>query len=749
MKLTPRMVSTGIKDSSKRPLVPQPEQIPQHLPLIYSLAERGTGEPQMAIGDAMLARYGSATFDQNSAYYTHQTALCKVITRNGNQVMFKRLIPANAKKALLRLSLELIPTELPVYERTSDGGIRYSQAGPLGTPIVSETINGYRGVWYLGVDHYVGTAKNFGQGTIRDTFRLGSVTGSGGQPLGIYRDQNALPVVGESKLYPILDMEVDTHGAYGNRLGLRIQTPTSRDVNPLQIDIVEVIKAFLYRFGLVERDVTALTPNTTATTLDEAYLDLGFPQDLVHPRIETRSLSFEDNMIDSYAIDDVGFIPVNAPFGAIKVYHEYLGEVLNRLTQGELIGGVAIKGEKDYDVLAADYGRTGAHAFTDTNNAHLFNLFNGVDVNGVPYFASDLNSGSVFGGINIGPDTILYASGGDDGLAVLPNGKPNKLENLRMFDEMVRNEASTFGSGEYPLLDIAKYPISAVWDSGYSVDTKTALLRIMARRQDVFVVLTTQSVADYVGSPIPENWKRVPVNTESEELSLLDVLSQAALLYPESTINNTPACRAAVVGHAGELITESGRQILPLTFDLAHKVSKYMGASDGRWVNGSAFDSETGKLVEIQKNINLTSKTTTAYDRAWANGLIWVQNWDRASQFYPSYQTVYPDETSVLNSLIVSLGMCTIQKVAFDVWKSLTGNGALNDRQLIQRSDELIRNKTVDRFDGRLVVVPRTQFTPSDIENGNSWSAEITVYANTERTLQFSTTVARRMSELQ
>ena len=172
MKLTPRLVSTGIKDSSKRPITPQPEQIPQHLPLIYALAERGSDEPQIVIGESMLARYGSTSFDYNSAYYTHQTALCKVITRNGNQVMFKRLIPPTAKKALLRLSLELVPSSVPVYERTSDGNIRYTQSGPLGVPVVQETVNGYRGVWRLGTVDYVGTAKNFGLATMRDTFRL-------------------------------------------------------------------------------------------------------------------------------------------------------------------------------------------------------------------------------------------------------------------------------------------------------------------------------------------------------------------------------------------------------------------------------------------------------------------------------------------------------------------------------------------------------------------------------------------------
>lgn len=749
MKYTPRFQTTGIRDESRVPVTPQPEQIPQHLPEIFILAERGRLEPQLGISTAMVSHYGSSTFDINSPYYTHQTALASVITANGNNVMFKRLITNSAKKALLRLSLELVPCQLPVYARTSDGGIRYTEQGPLGVPVVTETINGYRAIWHLGTANYDADEKVYGQASIVETFRLGSIQNVGGtKSLGVYKNAAGEDVVGNSVLYPIFDMEVDTHGAYGDRMGIRIQTPNSRSVNPLQTDIVDVIKAYLYRVSLIERNANALTSTVLPTVLNESYLDVTLPSDIVHPRFTTRQLSFEVNLVDQYSNDTTGFLETTPPFGGVHIYHDYLGEVLTRLTQGETIGGVAIKGEKDYDSAALVHGRTASQRFSDADNIHLFNLFNGVDINGVPYFASDFSSGSTFGGINIGPDTTLYASGGNDGLATLPNGKADKLENLRIFDSLVQAEVTSFGTGEYPMLDIAKYPISAIWDSGFSIDTKFAMLNVMAKRQDVMVILATHSVADYIGASVKENWKKVGPNTESEEQSILLVLQQAALLYPESTIHNTPACRAAIVGHCGEVTVLPGRQILPLTLDLAHKVSKYMGAGDGRWVNGSAFDSEEGKIVSIQKKINLTSKTSTAYDNSWSNGLVWVQNWDRASQFFPSYQTVYPDETSVLNSLITAFGMCTIQKVAFDVWKSLTGNGALNQRLLIQRSDDLIRKKTVDRFDGRFVIVPKTLFTPADLESGNSWSAEIHVYANTDRTLQFSTTVAHRMSDL-
>lgn len=748
MKMTPRFSTTGIKDTSTRTITPQPEQTPQHLPLIYILAERGGKEPQIAVGDSALARYGRASFNNNSAYHTHQTTLANIIMANGNAVMFQRLIPAGAKKAMLRLSLELIPAQIPVYERTSDGSIRITQAGPLGQPIVDHMVNGYRGIWHVGVADYVGNDKLFSRGRILDTFRLGSVTSTGGMELGVYKDASDNDVVGESMLYPILDMEVESEGKYGDRQGLRLQIPTTRDASPLSIDLVESIRSYLYRFSLVERAEIDLTTTVIQNINGENYMDLGLPEDVIHPRFN-RSMSFADNMVDMYTTDTAGIVPVAAPFGRVHVYQDYLAEVLNRLTQGETIGGVEIKGEKDYDTTAAAYGRSAALQFADVTNMHLFNLFSGLDINGVPYFASDLNSGTAFGGVNLGPDTILYASGGDDGLPMMANGKPDKLEILRLFDGMVKTEALSFGQGEFPLLDMAKYPISAVWDSGFSVDTKLALLTIMARRKDTFVFLATQSAADYIGAATPENWKKIPVNSESDEQSLLEVLQNAALLYPESEIHNTPACRCAVVGHAGEVITQPGRQIMPLTAELAHKVSRYMGAGNGRWTNGQAFDSEEKKIVEIQKKINLTSKTAQTYDKSWTNGLIWVQNWDTHSQFFPAYQTVYPDETSVLNSLITALGMCTIQKVAFNTWKYLTGNGSLTDRQLTQRSDELIRKDTVDRFDNRLVVIPSTQLTPADIENGVSWTAVIDVYANNDRTLQFSTTVAHRMTDLQ
>ena len=173
MKATPRTILNGIKDLSRRPIVREPEQLPQHLPLIFLLAERGPETPQVAGGDSFLQLYGDETLNYRSKYITHQSVLFDYINREGNMCMIKRIIPTNAKKAMLRLSAEVIPALVPQYERNTDGSIKIS--GSTGLPI-QETypsghssagqlifVVGHRIIWHVGTADYPETLTVAGE----------------------------------------------------------------------------------------------------------------------------------------------------------------------------------------------------------------------------------------------------------------------------------------------------------------------------------------------------------------------------------------------------------------------------------------------------------------------------------------------------------------------------------------------------------------------------------------------------------
>ena len=816
-KATPRPILKGIKDLSRRKLVVEPEQLPQHLPHIYLLTERGPTLPQVAIGDSFAQLYGINSLDLRSKFTTHATVLAKTIMANGNTCMIQRVKPATAKTSLLRLSLELIPAELPVYERDSDGNYVYNADGdpiPEVSGVTPVTTMGYRGVWHTSLTGYLTAEKELGAGTVKTNYRPGTTTA------GSIDLSTLLVAYGGarhgSKLYPILDLEVSSFGSYGDRVGIGIQAPNADDLAPGDFATMNAVESYLYRLTCVERPENSATGQIIERTNGDSTIDIVLKDGVIHPRT-SEQLSLTDAFLAAYQeLDDPTVVPNYGPFGRIHLYRSNLDAVLERLVvggetvtpAGAGVGETAIvsSGEQSWDATADDFGRP---AFTGKPSRRtLFNLFTGKDQYGVPYWAFDVSNSVAFGGVSFqGAATYHYAQGGSDGLIDDANGKPDLLANTSILDELVGIECGAYGSSEAHLLDDAKYPHSTFWDSGFSLPTKERMLVPISRRKDVNVILSTQAVGDYTGDAItgstgaligtntdrllvdtvtlinktvmtiPANtivhgtafvptgryyvevttgtigWELTPwvaqaANTASTEVNNAGYLASMAKNYPEAEIYGTPVCRAAVVGRCGVLLNSEYRGILPLTIDVADKVSKYMGAAVGRWTGGAAFDESPNNQVSMFRDVNITWQPDNVYNDSWDNGLIWVQNFDRRAQFYPAFQTVYPDDTSVLNSLITMMACCELEKVAQRTWRELTGNSKLTKDQFIERSNALITSKTIDRFDGRFVVQPETFYTEADDARGYSWSCNIHIYANNMKTVGTFTVVAHRMEDL-
>lgn len=813
LKATPRAILKGIQDLSRRTPVLEAEQLPQHLPHIYLLTERGPTLPQVAIGDGLTTLYGTNVLDLRSPYATHQTVLASKVMANGNFCMVQRLKPAAAKTALLRLSAEVIPAEIFLYERNLDGSYVIGLDGLPKHVTVPDgdggfdnvTVIGTRIVWHTTLDPYATVAKEFGKGVAVE-YRDGDTIG-GTMELSTLVD-GSNPVV--STLYPILDLEVSSFGDYGNRVGLRLEAPNADDVAPGDYALMGAIGAYLYRFICVERPVNSATPISKDTIAGELSLDLTFKENVFHPSTGL-PLSFDDTFIDAYtSLDDPSIPPVYGPFGRSHVYHSNLATILNMVIEGGDFQTNTVIGEKDYDTTAAAFGRSAAIRFTDKpENQQLLNLFTGIDQNGVPYWSLDVSNSVTFGGVSFGNNQVVYATGGSDGLPLDSNGKPDAKQILSIYDELAGIEMANYGDLEAKLLDVAKYPHSTFWDSGFSLATKKKMLVPMSRRKDIWVVLSTQMLGDYSGeaiagtgtavgtdglvldfgagettefyndtfvtipaglltdgdnNPVPAGryranfldtdwtltpWEYQEANTISQETAYAVLLRTMASTFPESEIYGTPVCRVSIVGHCGKLLNTTYRGgILPLTIELADKVSRYMGAGTGNWTNGFAFDENPNNVVSNFRDINHIWKPAATYNGDWDAGLVWVQSFDRRSVFFPGLQTAYPDDTSVLNSIITVAACCFLEKVSQLVWRLLSGNSSLTNGQFIERSDRLINENVKDRFDGRFVIVPETFYTAADEQRGFSWSCKIHIYANNMKTVGSMTVVAHRMSDL-
>ncbi len=757
LKATPRAILRGIQDLSRRSPVVENELLPQHLPHVYLLTERGPTLPQVAIGDGLVQLYGTNVLDLRSKYTTHQTVLAANVMATGNFCMVQRIKPTNAKTALLRLSAEIIPCEVTLYARNPDGSYQVNGAGakiPVTTPdgdggVVISKVIGHRVVWHTGVAAYAPVNKAYGAANTITGHRDGSVT-VGGTKLSTLFSAGTTPVT--SNLYPIMDFEVSSFGEYGNRVGLRLSAPNADDLEAGDYATMNEIGSFLYRLGCVERPVNSATPLVTETNGGEATIDVSFKDNVYHPQ-SGLPLSFNELFIDSYqSLDDPTVVPKFGPFGRAHIYKTQLNEVLTALCAGGTKQNNLTIGEGLYDTTALPFGRTADIQFTGrVDNYPLLNLFTGVDQNGVPYFTFNVNDSVLFGGVALGDSNVHYATGGDDGLSVDVNGKPDTLANLQIFDELVGLELANYGYGEAKLLDVAKYPHSTFWDSGFSIETKKKMLVPMSRRKDVWVVLATQAVAEYTNpsTPSASQWAYQEANDVETENAIAVNLRTIAGNYPESEIYGTPVCRVAIVGHCGTLLNTTYRGgLLPLTIDLATKVARYMGNGTGSWANGFGFDESPNNIVSDFRDINHIWKSVDTYNKDWDAGLVWVQSFDRRSVFYPGIQTAYPDDTSVLNSLITVAACCFLEKVSQLVWRALSGTSRLTNGQFIERSNRLIVSNTQDRFDGRFIIQPETFYTPADAQRGFSWGTKIHIYANNMKTVGTMTIVAHRLEDL-
>lgn len=738
-KGTPVAVMHGIKDISARARLPEIESYPQHLPQVYILSERGDTLPQIVGGTAFNEIYGSHSLEYSSAYANHSTVLLTKLLSAANLSLVQRIKLPGASTASLRITAEVIPTEVQLYQRDDAGQFVYTNDPingrvrvPDGDPIV-----GLRIVFHIGNALYPTDQKAFGTARITTAARTGDTKG-----IDNTTQLSSFGADVESTLYPILEFNANSFGEFGDRLGIRIDTPHADSPAPANVSLIEAVKAFIYRFTLVER----AKANSTYTIVETAGQDTSFEavlkDNVVNPRLTTQ-MSMADTFVPAYEItNDSGTQTAPGPFSEVKVYDDSINTLLTLLTQGGTVSGKAVLGEKAYDLESSLYGRT--YPFADAANKHLLNLFTGVDYNNVPYHSFEVDNAQLFGGVSFTNGSVHYAQGGSDGLVYDENGRPDKLANLKAFDLAVRHELTNWGDLDAKMLDAAYYPVSTLWDSGYSLETKKAMLTPMGKRKDVYVVLSTEAVADWVDPLDDETFQLMPQNTLTQEIAIGAMLAGAAQLLPESELYGTSACRCLIVGQSGKLADGTWAGWLPLTIDLAEKVARYMGAADGYWKPAYRFDESPGNQVTSFVKVNNTYRNLGNANRSWDANIIYVQNYSRDRLYYPALQTVYDDDTSVLNSFLTMSACCNLERVAQSTWRDITG-GEYTQPQVIERSNRLITERTEGRYDGRYIITPRTYYSEADVRRGYSYNADIKIEAPNMVTVGQFTIIADRL----
>lgn len=473
IRATPRAILNGIADGSGRDISNVEERLPGHLPLLFIMSQRGPDTVEYVEENSPVRIYGNKTFVEGSEYFTHQTNLLKRFLAKGNSVMVQRIVPPGATKAMIRLSVELVPTEMKEYELNADGSIKYKiDENGISVPIVKGTFIGTRLVWHASINPEGVIPKEqqeYRQGKIIDGFRDGSVRAVDDTPL------TTLEGV-KSSLYPIMDIQIRDFGKFGNKIGLYISDITSDGVDAL--NQMSNINDFLYRIRVVELDESNL-PVLQRTATRENYITVSLSDD-----------SYDPNTGFNYAITSV----LGEKYQLLKdiyIYQSNLKEVTDKLINGYTKDGIEVVGENTDSYNSTDYLLLNGKV----------NIFHAIDTQGQSYKTFTAADSYKFLGVDLTKDYIL-GQGGNDGLVVKPTGEHDILANLQIFDNGVNRYLSNWAIDNALLQDPAKNPFTTLWDSGFSLETKKAFAVPMSKRSDIWAVISTFMVADYVGPPI-------------------------------------------------------------------------------------------------------------------------------------------------------------------------------------------------------------------------------------------------------
>lgn len=506
----------------------------------------------------------------------------------------------------------------------------------------------------------------------------------------------------QSNYYPILDGMVSWRGAEGDNIGLRLEAPTALSSNPTRTDIIERIGAFLYRIQFVERKSSRTAPTVIRTISGMEQETFALQEGVIQPDDET-DLSFGKVVVDAYEYNETGNTPIFAPMDQMHLYQKNIDEVVK--------------------MLYASESKVNKDLLTDVEFVEgQMNIFTGVDYNGIPYQTIEVLDADQ-GGVIFDGTSTFYAIDGSDGDV-----------NWDTFDALAKQQFESFGRMGEDLEDMAFYPFSIVYDIGYKVDTKKAMANVLSLRPDVMIIASTHT------------WKGVELNVD-EESSMGAMLRNYYRLHPESVLYNTPACRAAVFMQYGESIEAPSLGKVPLTLEVANKLATYMGASDGV-IRGTRIDNNPGNVVTTMRKINKTYRNATVRDRDWENGLNYVQTYNRNSNFFPAWGTIYNNDRSVWRSLINVIIGCDLTRVCYRLWAETTGTTGMDETLFLKLMGERFLEYTTGRYNDHVTVKGRFYLDKEDGYNGFSYHGDISLIGDPGMTVgTFTITGLRRNTE--
>jgi hypothetical protein len=550
-------------------------------------------------------------------------------------------------------------------------------------------VAGYLGKWVVEPIPTADGARAFGIGTIGpgDQVDSGSAT--------------------QSDRYPVMDFMVSSEGEWGNDKGIALWALTQMTNTPVDTRLITDQKAYPFQLAVKSRPDRLTTPSTVTTLSGTPAITFSLKPGL-RDRNTSQQLYLGDVFVKAYQDTATpGFSPTIADFDRFKLYDNNVTTVLSKIYAAELP-----EADMFSDIDGSD------------DEMYRINPFTAVSSYGAPYHTFQLVTGAP-NSVRLSETGVMFAQGGSDGTMTDD-----------VFADLVLAKLLEYGDKNSQRQDSVNNPENMFWDSGLPLKVKQVLGNFISNRKDTFVMASTHVVG---GADLTDEQER------SVAISLLASLQN----YPESEYYATPTVRASIIAGSGYLLNSNYTKALPISIDRAEKWSLYMGASNGKWVPNYKPDVNPNNCVTMLRDLNVPFRPATARYKDWDAGMVWPEPYSMDMAYFPQHQTVYPDDTSVLNSAITAFACAQLVRIGEKVHRDLTGRSDLTKDQIVDRVNEAILKAVEGKFDNRFIIIPETQFTADDNLRGYSWTTVIKLGAANMTTVQSLTVESYRAADLQ
>lgn len=778
---TPATYSLGVDDQSTRSVPLTDEQLAQKIDLYYIFARKGGSDRFLGnIADANL-KYGSDTFNPLSKYFTHQTDLLSETLGVGGQCVMHRIIPDDAGvRANISLYLDVLETYVPNYKRTSDGSYylvdgkkqldadkpyipgRYikwykkSEATEIDFGSLKVNVEGSMAKWNLIKEdevHLLASDTNieadenghvaYADKTVytyktkddmyapnASTTRLKYTVDAQGRRTKEGEDTFDGDKILKSKVYPIFQVKAKHQGEWYNLFGFNITSMANREV---PATIVKELKTLPYKFGYKVKDDVKSAPKPYKTLSGDLTALFTFKNNSVDP-VTGMNLSLEfitDNLY--FNEHDINRSLNFEEIEKVYFYRDNFEAILKGVIEDE-IPFVTLTEKQWADGQEGStfnwYDFTTYKAELLPEEFGLLNPFTTATTKACPYFTLQYN--------NEVPTTKLQ----DYQEINMVNGNPIFLErgsdgtlSMENFEAKIKEDLENYLDDNHEYLDQARHVETFFWDTGFSLEIKKKIPNMIAKKHNTIIGLCTHY--DSLGD---------------ESLSLQEQSALGKALYndvrlrAESLEFGTPTIRAIIA--LGTFTKRDSKKRLPVLRDIAIKTTKLMGGSDKQWRSNNLFDSGEKTVIEDYIDIQPNFIPPSVKDSLVDNGITYVQNFGRKSYFLPGTRTVYSDKTSIAGSFVNMLALPYCERVAFEVWRELTGTVSLTSAQFIHEVKNRASRKLAGAFGGVIQPTVEATITQEDENLGYVWRLNISLYGNNAKYKQiYNTTLKRTVLE--